>query len=221
MPRPLRGRPRGARPGRPAGRHRARPAAVCASGPAAGSAGADSSTRSLSTSTGSRPLSRRRLRSVLWRIVNSQAFRFVPGLELFRRAERLDVGVLDEVLGVGRVPRQAQRCPIQAIEVAQRLGLESAAPALRVPNVRQVRRPIRPRISIGCRLWTRQARRVSSGHGSKCTRTEAGRSRSRDPQEKSGAARGMALAPPPSLRELQYDHSKIADQPVANPIFTR
>ena len=43
-------------------------------------AAAASSTRALSISTGSRAASRRRFRHVLWRIVYSQALRFVPGV---------------------------------------------------------------------------------------------------------------------------------------------
>jgi hypothetical protein len=56
---------------------------------AAGSAGATRSSRSLSTSTGSRPISRRRLRKVLWRIVNSHAFRFVPAVNCLRALNAL------------------------------------------------------------------------------------------------------------------------------------
>ena len=47
------------------------------------------------------------------------------GLELPARLERLDVGVLHEVLGVGFVAGQAQRGAIQAVEMAQRVGFET------------------------------------------------------------------------------------------------
>ena len=82
------------------------------------------STVSLSTSTGLRTSCRRMFRNVLWRIVNSHALRFVPALELRRGAERLQIGLLNEVLGVGRPARQPQRGPVQAVHIRQRLARE-------------------------------------------------------------------------------------------------
>ena len=66
---------------------------------------------------GLRPSWRRTLRNVLWRIVNSHALRFVPGLELMGRAERLQIRVLHQILRVRRPAGQPQGRPIQAVDM--------------------------------------------------------------------------------------------------------
>jgi hypothetical protein len=47
------------------------------------------------------------------------------GFEAFCRAERLQIGLLHEILGIGRHAGQPQRRAVQAIERRQRLGLEA------------------------------------------------------------------------------------------------
>jgi hypothetical protein len=47
-----------------------------------------------------------------------------PGPEAVGRAERLQIRVLHEILGVGRVMRQSQRRAVQAVDRRQCLGLE-------------------------------------------------------------------------------------------------
>jgi len=46
--------------------------------------------------------------------------------ELLAKAERAEVRILDQVLGVGRVPRQAQGRPIERVDVLQRLFIGEA-----------------------------------------------------------------------------------------------
>ena len=67
----------------------------------------------------SRAASRRRFRHVFSRIVYSHAFRFVPGVKPIREPQRLDEGVLDQILGVGRVPGQPQRGRVQRLQKLQ------------------------------------------------------------------------------------------------------
>ena len=68
-------------------------------------------------------------------------------LELLRRSERLDIGVLHEVLRIGLVARQTQRGPIEAVEMAERVGLE---PRPRPAIARESSKHARSREYTGC-----------------------------------------------------------------------
>jgi hypothetical protein len=46
------------------------------------------------------------------------------GFEAFCRAERLEIRLLHQILGIGRHTGQPQRRTVQAVERRQRLGLE-------------------------------------------------------------------------------------------------
>ena len=67
---------------------------------------------------------------VLVRIRNSHAFRLVPGLELVERRVGLGEGLLDQVLGVGRVAGHPHRGRVELIQVGQHILLEPLAPLL-------------------------------------------------------------------------------------------
>ena len=58
--------------------------------------------------------------NVLVRMRKSHALRFVPAWNWCAGAHRLDEGVLDEVLGLGRVARQLARDAVHGVQVGER-----------------------------------------------------------------------------------------------------
>ena len=105
------------------------------------------------------------------------------GLELPARPERLDVGVLHEVLGVGFVARQAQRGAVQAVEMAQRVGFEGG---------RHGNADLRCSIGLPRRSLQRSAKAYSSEEVTACGQirpkyVNAGRQVSRSPVISRGA----------------------------------
>ena len=64
---------------------------------------------------------------MLVRIRYSHALRFVPSRNWWKERVRLRVHLLHQVLGVGRVPRHAQRRRVHLVEEVQRVPLEARA----------------------------------------------------------------------------------------------
>ena len=72
-----------------------------------------------------------------------------PALELLRRAERLQVRVLYQVLRIRRPARQPQRRPVQAVDVRQRLRGKRDPPPVGPRGRRGRRTPDEGRTSVG------------------------------------------------------------------------
>jgi len=69
--------------------------------------------------------------------------RFVSRLELVERGVRLEHRLLDEILGVGRIARHAERGPVELVDERHRIPLELVT-LLRLLAVRHPRDSPRP-----------------------------------------------------------------------------